>query len=339
MIFPGITMAANRLPLLGAGQTAQNSDPPRGATDRSVKRLAAVKRPPRMVRVYLLGLPTPTMLPIHRKTLMSVPALVVAPRPRVRFPNHRPTPRVSRWYRPRLVRVHGTLSCTAGDFRRVGPTVHCRPLPGHVSHHRPSRNARRLDRWLHRRRSQSHASRTADAHRGLAAPRPGLHSTRRHAAMSDPDQEPAGVRVLELLAREENATAAAVSAGLDLASVKAIVHVHDAGVHAPNASDGGAVVCVTLPIANGIRLAGSTTRMPSPRSGGSELSNLLAPRSLSPRSRMHPRRSVLQGSRDSRGGLGALRDVGISKTRRRHRLKGRSPKPIQTSRTAPLSKL
>jgi hypothetical protein len=197
MIFPGISTATNRFPLLGAGQPAPNSDPPRAAIDRSAKRLAAVKRPPRMVRVYVFGLPTPTMLrrAIHGTALMSVPALPVAPRPRVRFPTHRPTSGVGRSHGPRMVQAQGTLSGTAADFRRVAPTVHHRPLPGHVSHHRSNRNARHLDRWLHRRRSRSHASTTDDAHRGRGAPLPDLHSTRRHAATSDPDQEPGEPRL------------------------------------------------------------------------------------------------------------------------------------------------
>ena len=198
MIFPGISAATNPFPLLGAGRTAPNSDPPRSSIDRSATRLAAVKRPPRTIRVYVFGLSTPTMLhrAIHGTALMSAPALPVAPRPRVRFPSHRPTSGVSRSHGPRMVQALGTLSGTPADFGRVAPTVHHRPLPGHVSHHRPNRNARHLDRWLHRRRSRSHASTTADAHRARGALLPDLHSTRRHAATSDPDQEPGEPRSL-----------------------------------------------------------------------------------------------------------------------------------------------
>jgi hypothetical protein len=192
MIFPGISTVTNPFPLLGAGQSAPNSDPPRAATDRSAKRLAAVKRSPRMVRVYVFGRSTPTMLrrAINGKPLMSVPALPVAPQPRERFPAHRPTSGVSRSHGPRMVQSQGALSGTAADFRRVAPTAHHRPLPGHVSHHRSNRNARHLDRGLHRRMSRSHASTTADAGRARGAPLPDLHSTRRHGATSDPDQEP-----------------------------------------------------------------------------------------------------------------------------------------------------
>lgn len=240
MIFPGISTATNRFPLLGAGQTAQNSDPPRAVIDRSVKRPAAVKRPPRRVRVYVIGLPTPTILrrAVHGKALMSVPALPVAPRTRVRVPTHRPTSGVSRSHGPRMVQAQGTLSGTAVDFRRVGPTVHRRPLPGHVSHHRSNRNARHLDRWLHRRRSRSYASTTADAHRGRRAPLPDLHSTHRHAAMSDPDQEPAGDRVFERFwRRKEDATAAAAAQVRASQSSKAIARACQSEVHATDASD------------------------------------------------------------------------------------------------------
>ncbi len=192
MIFPGISAATNPFPLLGARRTAPNSDPPRASIDRSAKRLAAVKRPPWTIRVYVFGLSTPTMLrrAIHGTALMTVPALPVAPRPRVRFPSHRPTSGVSHSHGPRMVQAQRTLSGKPAGFRRVAPTAHPRPFPGHVSHHRPNRNARHLDRRLHRRRSRSHASATADAHRARGAPLPDLHSTRQHAATSDPDQEP-----------------------------------------------------------------------------------------------------------------------------------------------------
>jgi hypothetical protein len=300
MIFPGIPSATNRLPLLGAGQAAPNSDPPRAAIDRSVKRPAAVKRPLRMVRVYVVGLPTPTMLPraIPGKTLMSVPALPVAPRPRVRFPTHRPTSGVSRSHGPRMIRAHGTLSGTAADFRRVGPTVHRRPLPGHVSHHHSNRNARHLDRWLHRRRSRSHASRTADAHRERGAPLPRLHSTRRHAAMSDPDQEPAGDRVFERFGRAQGGVPARLrrrgSGPRDLQADRARSSRRGAP---PTPRMVALWFASRFRSRTASRSPAAPTRMPAPRSGGSELSHLLAPSSLWPRSWVEPRRSVLQGSR------------------------------------------
>jgi hypothetical protein len=197
MIFPGISTTTNPFPLLGAGQPDPSSDPPRATMDRSAERLAAVKRPARPIRVYVVGLSTPTMLrrAIHGKALMSVPALPVVPRPRVRFPTHRPTSGVSHSHGSRMVQARGIPPGTAADFRRVAPTVHQRPLPGHVSHHRSNREARHLDRWLHRRRSRSDASATADAPRARAAPRPDLHSTRRHAVPLDPEQEPGEPRL------------------------------------------------------------------------------------------------------------------------------------------------
>jgi len=203
MIFSGVSRATNPFPLLGAGQPTPNSDPPRAVIDRSANRLAAVKRPPRTIRVYVIGLSTPTRLrrAIHGKALMSVPARPVAPRPRMRFPTHHPVSGVSHSHGPRMVGAQGTLSGTAADFRRVAPTVHHRPLPGHVSHHRANRRARHLDRWLHRRRSRSHASTSADVDRARGARRPDLHSTRRHATTVDPDQEPGEPRYVRQLSR------------------------------------------------------------------------------------------------------------------------------------------
>jgi hypothetical protein len=207
MIFPGISRATNRFPLLGAEQAAPSSDPPRAVIDRSVRRPAPVKRPPRMVRVYVVELPTPTMRrhAIHLEARLSVLTLPVASQPRVRFPTHRQTSGARRSHGLRMIQAQGTLSGTAVDFRRVGPTVHRRPLPGHVSHHRSNRNARHLDRWLHRRRSRRHATTTADGHRGRRAPRPNLHSTRGYAGMSDPDQEPAGDQVVVRFRRARGA--------------------------------------------------------------------------------------------------------------------------------------
>ena len=189
MIFPGISPATNPFPRLGAGQPAPNSDPPRTEIDGNAKRLEAVDHPPRMVRVYVVGLSTATMLhrAIHGKALMSVPALPVGPQPRVRVPSHGPVSRLSRWSGPR---IPGALCRTATHSGLAGPAIHRRAVPGHMSHHRPSRNARHYDRWRHRRRSRRDASTTADAHRARGAPLPDLHSTRRHTATSDPDQEP-----------------------------------------------------------------------------------------------------------------------------------------------------
>jgi hypothetical protein len=193
MIFPSISTTTNPFELLGGGQTAPNSDPPRAAIDRSVKRPVAVKRPSRVVRVYVSGLPKSTTLrhAVHGKALMSFAALPVAPRPRVRFPTHLSTSGGTRTHGPRMVPAQGTLSTTAVDFRRVGSTLHRRPLPGHVSHHRSNRKARHLDRRLHRRASRGYASTNADAHSARGAPPRDLHSTRRGATTPDTDQEPA----------------------------------------------------------------------------------------------------------------------------------------------------
>jgi hypothetical protein len=193
MIFPGIPTATSPSELLGRGQTAPTSDPPRAAIDRRVKRPGAVKRPSGVVRVYVVGFSKPTVLhrAIHGKALMTFPALPVAPRPRMRFPTHRSTSGVTPTHGPRMVQAQETLSTAAVDFRRAGPTVHRRPLPGHVSHHRSNRKARHLDRRLHRRASRGYASTTADAHRGRGAPPRDLHSTRRGATTPDTDQEPA----------------------------------------------------------------------------------------------------------------------------------------------------
>jgi hypothetical protein len=197
MIFPRISTATSPFPPLGGGQSTARSDPPRAEIDRNAKRLAAVEDPPRMVRIYVVGLSTATMLhrAIHGKALVSVPALPVGPQPRVRFPSHRPVSYLSRWSGPRIVQTPGALSRTATYCGLAGPTVHRRALSGRMSHHRPNRNVCHLDRWRHRRRSRSDASTTADAHRGRGARRPDLHRTRQHAAMSDPDQEPGEPRL------------------------------------------------------------------------------------------------------------------------------------------------
>ena len=87
---------------------------------------------------------------------------------------------------------------------------------------------------------------------------------RGHAALEVRDHGPglpadAGDRVFERFWRAQGGRhRGRGGAGLGLAIVKAIVHAHHGEVHATNASDGGAVVRVTLPIANGIPLAGST---------------------------------------------------------------------------------
>ncbi len=192
MIFPGISTATNLFPLLGAGQRTARSDPPRAAIDRNAKRPAAVERRSRIVRVYVVGLSTTTAVhrAIHGKALMSVSAVPIGSQPQMRFLSHRPASGLSRWHGPRTVQTPETLSRTATYFRLAGPTAHRRALPGHANHHRPNRKVRHSGRWLHRRRSRSDASMTADDHRGRSAQRPDPQSTRRHAAMSDPDQEP-----------------------------------------------------------------------------------------------------------------------------------------------------
>jgi hypothetical protein len=205
MIFPGISTATNPFPRLGAGQPPPKSDPPRASIDRSAKRLAAVKHPPPMVRIYVVGLATATMLhrAIHGKPLISVPALPVRPQPRVRFPSHRPVSCLSRWSDARKVQMPGALCRTATYCGLAGRTVHRRAVPGHMSHHRPNRHARHYDRWRHRRRSRRDASTTADAHRARGTPRPDPHSTRRHPATSDPDQEPGAPRLRPMCANPD----------------------------------------------------------------------------------------------------------------------------------------
>jgi hypothetical protein len=192
MIFPRISTAASPFPPLGSGQSTARSDPPRTEIDGNTKRLAAVARPPRMVRVYVVGLSTATMLhrAIHAGALMIVPALPVGPQPRVRFPSHRPISCLSRSSGRRIVEMPGARCRTAQHCGLAGPTVHRRAVPGHIRHHRPNRKLHRCDRWCHRRRPHRDASTSADPHRGRGAPLSDLHSTRRHAPMSDPDQEP-----------------------------------------------------------------------------------------------------------------------------------------------------
>ena len=86
---------------------------------------------------------------------------------------------------------------------------------------------------------------------------------RGHAALEVRDHGPglpadAGDRVFERFWRAQGGRhRGRGGAGLGLAIVKAIVHAHHGEVHATNASGGGAVVRVTLPIANGTP-AGST---------------------------------------------------------------------------------
>ena len=126
---------------------------------------------------------------------------------------------------------------------------------------------------------------------------------RGHAALEVRDHGPglpadAGDRVFERFWRAPGGPhRGRGGAGLGLAIVKAIVHAHHGEVHATNASDGGAVVRVTLPIANGIPLAGSTDDDACATDDGSEPSHFLRPRSPWSRGWLDPRRSVRQGSR------------------------------------------
>lgn len=195
MTLPGISTTSNPFPLLGAGQPPASSDPPRAANDRRARPRPAVKRPARIVRFYIVRLAAAMLVAraIHGKTLMSVSVPPVAPQPRVRFRPRRPAPGVRRSHAARILQTPRTASARAADFRLVGRTVHRRPLPGHVMHHRLHRNVRH--RWLHRRRSLNHAATTAAPDHGRGAQRPDLHSPRLDAATSDADQEPDGPRL------------------------------------------------------------------------------------------------------------------------------------------------
>jgi two-component system, OmpR family, sensor kinase len=126
---------------------------------------------------------------------------------------------------------------------------------------------------------------------------------RGHAALEVRDHGPglpadAGDRVFERFWRARGGRhRGRGGVGLGLAIVRAIVHAHDGEVHATNASDGGAVVRVTLPIANGVPLAGGTDEDACLTECGSGLSHSLAPTRLWPPVLGGAARSVPQGLR------------------------------------------
>lgn len=194
MIFPQLASATNPFPSLDGGQSTARSDPPRSEIDRDSKRLTAFERPPRIIRIYVVGLSTATMLhrAIHGKAVMRVPAPAAGPQPRPRFSRYRPVSGLTRWSDPRIVGTPEALSrlATSTHCLTAGPTVCRRGLPGHLRHHRPHRNVCHDERWHHRRRARRAAATSTDAHRRRGARRPRVHSNPRRAAMSGPDQEP-----------------------------------------------------------------------------------------------------------------------------------------------------